>query len=240
MHKSNSTYLTDLDMARGHHVYGLLRVGIHKYSLEAEKQKQSIGTALGGVSCSFKRQIEPYQKFEIWTRVLSWDEKWLYLVSHFVKPGTRLAKEFSDQPWRTYPNDSKCSKQPQSGEKTPGSHSSSSETGLYATCISKYVFKQGRKTISPVSMIEESGLLPHSFDAPKETAAVPKTDADAQLTPRMAGKVQQTANSAEEAARLTEIERRRQKGMSVALHFAALDEAHALFRDLDDVAFAQY
>ena len=40
--------------------------------------------ALGGVACSFKRQIDPYERFELETKVLAWDEKWVYLATRFL------------------------------------------------------------------------------------------------------------------------------------------------------------
>lgn len=41
--------------------------------------------------------IQPY---ELWTRIIFWDEKWLYVVSHFVKKGAFEPDEFVMQPWR--------------------------------------------------------------------------------------------------------------------------------------------
>ena len=56
--------------------------------------------ALGGVTCTFKRELKPYRKYEIWTRVLSWDEKWVYVISHIVKPDSANPTAYSDQPWK--------------------------------------------------------------------------------------------------------------------------------------------
>merc|ERR1711939_591646 len=78
LHKSNSTYFADLDIGRAH-AEGLTE--------DIRNMKGSYNVALGAVSCFFQRQIEPFQAFEVWTRVLSWDRKWLYLVSHVVKKG---------------------------------------------------------------------------------------------------------------------------------------------------------
>lgn len=48
-------------------------------------RKESFTIKLGGVTCTFKREIKPYQRYEMWTRVLSWDAKWLYTITHFVR-----------------------------------------------------------------------------------------------------------------------------------------------------------
>jgi hypothetical protein len=94
-HKSNSTYFADLDVSRAHHMGCLIRTGLARLnrgdeqglSSENKAAKGKYFVALGAVSCFFQRQIEPFQAFEIWTRVLSWDRKWLYLVSHIVEKG---------------------------------------------------------------------------------------------------------------------------------------------------------
>lgn len=107
--------------------------------------------ALGGVSCSFRREIKPYQRYEIWTRVLCWDEKWLYLVSHFVK-----ADSVRPRSYRL----SGC--QSASGKRPKASSLAGAEMKklIFASAISKYVFKQGRKTIPVERVLEELKLLP--------------------------------------------------------------------------------
>ncbi|OBT54284.1 hypothetical protein VE04_05725 [Pseudogymnoascus sp. 24MN13] len=55
---------------------------------DGKPAKGQWGIMLGGVHCSFKREIKPYEKYEMWSRMLAWDRKWLYVVTHFVKAGT--------------------------------------------------------------------------------------------------------------------------------------------------------
>jgi hypothetical protein len=50
------------------------------------KKKLPIFIALGGVYCSFKREIKPYERYEMRSELVAWDEKWLYIVSYFLKP----------------------------------------------------------------------------------------------------------------------------------------------------------
>ena len=156
MHKSNSTYFTDLDISRGHLLTCLLGNGINKTRLmgvggngEWEGSKR-FGFALGGVTCHFRRQIRPYEAFEIWTRVLSWDEKWLYLVSHVVKAGSvGDASSYVLQPRKTGDESQRVSE----GEK-------STHPPIFASSIAKYVFKRGRRTIAPAMVLEQANLLP--------------------------------------------------------------------------------
>ncbi|KAJ0309571.1 hypothetical protein COL516b_002818 [Colletotrichum fioriniae] len=85
MHKSKSTYFTDLDMSRGNISLVLFREPINPFS----GPKQFI-MILGGAQCVWRKEIARYEKYELWTRVLSWDEKWIYLVTHFVKADIRF------------------------------------------------------------------------------------------------------------------------------------------------------
>lgn len=115
LHKSNSTYFVDSDVGRLHLVVALCGEGMGKVRAELQREAAlditteenmqgrntrtrpagGLSIALGGVSAHFRREIKPLQRFEIWTRVLAWDGKWLYLVQHFVqhgavRPGKRL------------------------------------------------------------------------------------------------------------------------------------------------------
>jgi hypothetical protein len=90
--------------------------------------------ALAGVTALFRREIKPFVKYMVSTRVLAWDQKWFFVVSHFVsaekgKDGKRI---------------------------------------LYASCLSKYVFKSKRITVPPEVVLRESGLLP-----PRPESATP-------------------------------------------------------------------
>lgn len=103
------------------------------------------GCALGAVSCNFKRELKPYETYDMWTRVLSWDEKWIYIATHFVRKDAARPLRSS-----LYPN--------QEFGRSEGPHESTE--GLVASALSKCVFKQGRKTIAPETMMRISGLLP--------------------------------------------------------------------------------
>ncbi|PNS14487.1 hypothetical protein CAC42_3773 [Sphaceloma murrayae] len=116
LHKSNSTYLKDLDVARAHYIGALLRTGIRRMhagdneglpnpapSLTAHsgrKVPDGYIIALGGVACIFRKEIKPLARFEIWTRLLAWDEKWIYTVSHVVKAGAVRPRGYALQPWK--------------------------------------------------------------------------------------------------------------------------------------------
>ena len=102
---------------------------------------------LGAVSCSFRKEVKPYQPYEIWTRVLSWDRKWLYLVTHFVFKDAVKPKGYS-----LYPG--------QNSKKRGRKELINMEDAIIASALSRCVFKKGRLTISPENMLKMSGLLP--------------------------------------------------------------------------------
>lgn len=131
--ESNSTYYSDLDIARTHLLCTLFSVGIdrarHKHGNGIiNLRKDSFTIKLGAVKCSFRREIRPYERYEMWTRVLSWETKWLYTITHFVR-------------------------------KDPKSKGST----VCATAISQCVFKSGHRTIPPEVMLRTSGLWPHEI-----------------------------------------------------------------------------
>lgn len=68
------------------------------------------------------------------------------MVSHFVKAGVVRPRVFSDMPWKNKP----AGKEKKLGKDKPV---------LYAMAISKYCFKQMRKTIPPSGFLRECGLL---------------------------------------------------------------------------------
>lgn len=157
MHKSNSTYFTDLDVSRTALVSRLYSPGVGLVSKELDKEflaaaqkegkntpkKKPIIIVLGSVYCSFKREIKPFELYEMHSKVISWDKKWMYILTCFMRPASRAG-----------------------GEKT-----------LLATALSKYVVKKGRLTIAPERILRLGGFLPtpptesETKDAPTDSSA---------------------------------------------------------------------
>lgn len=169
LHKSNSTYFSDFDVGRLELLVSLCTHGIEETRKElALEEKEGRGEGamgkgrfeirLGGVSCQFRKEIKPYEKFEVWTRVLCWDRKWLYVICHFVKPGVASPKSYTLQPWRKgrQQKDHKV----ESNGGANGNASPSPHPAIFATGIAKYVFKKGRLTIPPERVLRASELLP--------------------------------------------------------------------------------
>jgi len=142
-HKSNSTYFADLDESRTALVTKLLLPGFKQGSenLEKEGHRGRLSVILGSVHTSFHREIKPYELYEIRSRLLGWDQKWLVIGSFFIRPATKGGR----------------------GEV------------LLASCLSKYVVKKGRFTVSPTRCLTTAGWLPpapeNSNSSPSQAAS---------------------------------------------------------------------
>ncbi|KAA8651886.1 hypothetical protein EYZ11_009909 [Aspergillus tanneri] len=139
-HKSNSTYFSDLDVARTALATRLYSPGSSIVSKELDAEflaasrregkpappRKSIYIALGSVYCAFKREIKPFERYEIESKLIAWDQKWMYILTFFLRPAPRKG-----------------------GKRT-----------LFATALSKYVIKKGRLTVPPERVMRASGFLP--------------------------------------------------------------------------------
>ncbi|KAF4258646.1 hypothetical protein KXW98_001573 [Aspergillus fumigatus] len=146
MHKSNSTYFSDLDVSRTALVNSLLMKG--SAFLEKRLQKQGkrglLHFVLGGVYTSFKREIPAYMKYEVQSHIASYDEKWIYIVTYFLQPRT--------------------------GKKASAETDEDRRKRLLAVSISKYVLKKGRYTVPPNDAFEAAGYRPLRAPAANGTA----------------------------------------------------------------------
>lgn len=96
LHKSNSTYFADLDVSRTALVTKLYikGAGVLRKKLEEEEGKKGrMNVILGSVFTSFKREILPYQTYEICSKIAGWDNKWLYVITFFQKPAKKGGKQ---------------------------------------------------------------------------------------------------------------------------------------------------
>ncbi|KAH3982390.1 hypothetical protein HBH70_019670 [Parastagonospora nodorum] len=231
MHKSNSTYFSDMDISRTHLFTAIIRNGIKKNSRLYGAKKSAVpagateGTrgrhliALGGISCLFKREILPYTKYEMWTRVLCWDRKWFYLVTHLVKPGVGKPKTWTLQPWR------KVKGSEVEREKLMGA--------VYATAIAKYVIKRGRITVPPEQALVDADMVPvkpEGWVYHGETAVNGNGSTEDMLPQQV---------SADEW-NWDVIEKERLRGLEVAQKFADMDGMHEYFDGGKDGALGEY
>lgn len=169
------------------------------------------GLALGAVSCSFKRELKPYESYELWTRVLSWDEKWIYIVTHFVRKGAVLPSNYT-----LYPQQNSAAQQFKRRGSADSMDSQDGNDAVVATALSKCVFKQGRRTVSPALMLKVSGIMPDtSLDE------VVKAQHHTQVLPSCASSDSGIdLNDSDEETELGRVEKERQRGLKIAASLA--------------------
>ncbi|KAH6891430.1 hypothetical protein B0T10DRAFT_485270 [Thelonectria olida] len=219
LHKSNSTYFADLDVARAHLVTFLARAATEDLARNVETKivldpktgkpiKGPIGVMLGAVACSFKREIAPYKGYEMWSRILSWDRKWLYIVTHYVPKGTAKPTEWLD---------------PRCGlsKRGPKDATGDWQKKIYATAISKYVFKIDRFTVHPAHVLGgRSNLLP---ERPGGWMSGEEQVGDLSID------VSDVDLSVEGEWDWRRVEAQRRQGMKMASNFQGLEELHDVF-----------
>ncbi|KAF7589410.1 hypothetical protein BBP40_004314 [Aspergillus hancockii] len=152
LHKSNSTYFTDLDASRSHLLSRLCYDGLRvvERELSAEGKPGMMAAIIGSVTTSFKKEIRIFQQYEVWSRILTWDRKWLYIVTYFVQKGSVKPRGFAT-------GTTSNNHAPRSAHSRKKSNVT--EPVIFATAVSKYVFKKGRLTVPPEGLLRASGLL---------------------------------------------------------------------------------
>lgn len=78
-HMNNGRYLSLMDSGRWDIVARLGLIG--------HMRRQRWITVLGGASIRFRRPMRPFQRFELRSRILGWDEKWFYISQRFEADG---------------------------------------------------------------------------------------------------------------------------------------------------------
>jgi len=244
MHKSNSTYFADLDVSRSHLVTHLLGPAMPKVAdnqknrlvldKDGNVMKGGFGIGLGAVFCSFRREIGPLQGYEMWSRILAWDRKWLYIVTHFVVKGKVRPTGWDGKPW----GPTRKSRKVVSAEKGSDGKELAEEDWskyIFATAVSKYVFKLGRFTVHPAIVIEANGLLPPRPDGWRTDESGTGTG-----TPEEELDLAKIDENATEEWDWRSVELERKRGLEYANHFAALDDTNSLFDGGEDGAIGRF
>ena len=252
---SNSSYFANFDTARLDFVVQAVGKGIDITRAELRKEnphdKSWFSIPLGGVAINFRKEIKPLEKYEMWTRILTWDRKWLYLVGHFVKPGTCRPKRYLLQPWKT----SKLV------EKTSGKEGEKKEPVIYASAVAKYCFKKNRLTIPPERILRAASVLPPKPEdqsspsmngTPNGTAgdsdavaAIPAIEkaVEALASPDPEDVLLQALEpkaSDEDVWDWQRVESERLRGLKIAGMYSGLDNLQGEFKDGDGTVLAMY
>lgn len=177
IHKSNSTYFSDLDESRTALIVRLLSpTKFSPAELESEGFKGPFAVILGSVHASFLKEIKAYERYWVRSRVLGWDEKWILIGSVFVRPENakdraRAAKDRARKAQLLVKSEAELKEAEKSDKR--------SEV-LLATCLSKYVIKKGRYTVPPERCWRSAGWLPHR---PADRSPAPAATFDSSSVP---------------------------------------------------------
>ncbi len=78
-HLNNGRYLTMADLGRLDFVArtGVLRVAI----------KHRAAPIVGDAMAKFRKDLKPFERFEMHTRLLGWDDKWAFMEHRFMRGG---------------------------------------------------------------------------------------------------------------------------------------------------------
>ena len=101
LHMTNSRYNSFMDIGR---INFMIRNGGW-----GKLRKAGMLPVLGSLATRYRRPINPFQKFDVATRIVSWDERWLYMEQRIIVAGQTasitLCKTLFVQKGRSVPTD---------------------------------------------------------------------------------------------------------------------------------------
>lgn len=83
LHMNNGRYFTVMDLGR---IDLMIRTGV-----VAWMWRQKWTPVVGSETMRFRRALKPFQRYRLKTRVLCWDERWVFLEQRFETMGGELA-----------------------------------------------------------------------------------------------------------------------------------------------------
>jgi acyl-CoA thioesterase FadM len=87
LHLNNGRYLSFMDLGRVHLM--------QQVRVAAIAMRERWKPVIAGVEIQFIRPIAPLQRFDLVTRIVTWDEKYVYLEHRFEAGGTLCAHAFA-------------------------------------------------------------------------------------------------------------------------------------------------
>ncbi len=84
LHMNNGRYLTLMDLGR---LDLLFRLGVVK-----EVRRRRWNPVVASLAIRYRRSLEPWQTYELRTRLLGWDERWFFMEQSFTRGGEVMAR----------------------------------------------------------------------------------------------------------------------------------------------------
>jgi acyl-CoA thioesterase FadM len=85
-HMNNGRYLTLMDLGRTDLV---IRMGVARKLLQ-----RKWNPVVGSLTIRYRRSLEPFQRYELRTRLVGWDDQWFFVEQRFVRDGELVARAF--------------------------------------------------------------------------------------------------------------------------------------------------
>ena len=79
LHMNNGRYLTVMDLGRFDLTF--------RSQLGSLLFKRRWRPVVGGARITYRRSLDPFQRYELHTRLHAWDAKWVYLEQRFLRNG---------------------------------------------------------------------------------------------------------------------------------------------------------
>jgi acyl-CoA thioesterase FadM len=86
LHMNNGRYLTLMDLGRTDLV---VRMGVVRRLLQRKWRP-----VVGSLTIRYRRSLEPFQRYELRTRLVAWDDDWFFVEQRFVRGGELVARAF--------------------------------------------------------------------------------------------------------------------------------------------------
>ena len=86
LHMNNGRYLTLMDLGRLDLIF---RMGMLRHMIRQRWQPMA-----ASVTIRFRRALKPFQKFQIRTRLVCWDEQWIFFEQRFECESRLVARGF--------------------------------------------------------------------------------------------------------------------------------------------------
>jgi len=83
LHMNNGRYLTIMDLGR---LDLILRTGLGRIAL-----KRGWAPLVGSAVIRFRRSLDPFQRYQLKSRIVCWDEKWFFIEQRFERNGDLIA-----------------------------------------------------------------------------------------------------------------------------------------------------
>ena len=83
LHMNNGRYLTLMDLGR---LDLLLRLGI-----AGEVRRRRWNPVVASLAIRYRRSLQPWQRYELRTRLVGWDDRWFFMEQSFTRGGELMA-----------------------------------------------------------------------------------------------------------------------------------------------------